>query len=204
MMGFLRSATRGHLAASLMGGLILLSISDPVLAADPKATTNGPAREGQAATTTERLLVPREMLTECIQNAVAGAVFGGPAGFSPYLMGALGCGLGGLSAVMASGIVDTWTEPEAVTRPIKAAWNALPEFNTASVATGVLTAPLMALASVSDVAGALFAPVIGQPDKPGVMVAEAGPAPRRTPEPEALMAGHYQPGIGTGWRPIAP
>lgn len=201
MTALFRSATHGRLSGSLVGGLLLVSMVHPALAADHAAEPGKSVAEERVAA---RSSLPKDMLTECIQNAVAAVVFGGPVGISPYVMGMLGCGIGGLSAVAASGMVTTWEEPEVITQPIRAAWNALPGFNGGSVSGGVLTAPLVALASVSDVAGLLFSPLLGQPDRPSVMVAERETAPSDTVLPETLMVGHFQPGIGTGWRPTEP
>jgi hypothetical protein len=185
----------------LMSGLLLVSMAHPALAAEQAGEPGKSVAEERAAA---RSSLPKDMLTECIQNAVAAAVFGGPVGISPYVMGMLGCGIGGLSAIVATGMVTSWEEPQVIIQPIQAAWNALPGFNGGSVAGGVLTAPLVALASVSDVAGLLFSPVLGQPEPPAVMVAERKATPSDAAVVETLMAGHFQPGIGTGWRPTEP
>lgn len=194
MMALSRSSTRRRLPTSVMGAVTLVLIAHHAMAAEPSADD----RAAAAARST----LSRDMMTECVQNGLAAVVLGGPVGFSPYVMSALGCGVGALSAIVASAVVNTWEQPSAAVEPVRSAWNNLPQLGTGSVTTDVLAAPLVALASVSDVFGTLFTPVLGQPERPGVMIAQNAPAP--APNPETLMAGHYQPGIGTGWRPAEP
>ena len=194
MMAVFRSVARRRLPASVMGALALVFVAHHAIAAEPTADD----RAAAAA----RSPLSRDMVTECVQNGLAAVVLGGPVGLSPYVMSALGCGVGALSAIVASGVVHAWEQPNVVAEPIRSVWNTLPNLGTGSVTTDVLAAPLVALASVSDVFGTLFGPVFGQPERPGVMIAQNPPVP--PPVPETLMAGHYQPGIGTGWRPAEP
>lgn len=143
-----------------------------------------------------RSSLPREMLTECLQNGVAAILFGGPVGFSPSTMSMLGCGVGAMSALVAAGAVSVWEQPEVMDLATVTMWDRIPPMPDAA---GALRASLAVLASVSDLAGAVFSPVLTTHEPPPVAVARAD-APTTDAGPDELVASvRFQPGIGVGW-----